>query len=521
MVTMRRRAFLSVAVLAALVAAVVAASSSTAAPAGAFAAELYAGQSTDVGDVYVWNDVTNLYVEIDLEGGWCMTESHVAAASTLTGIPQTSKGNPIPGQFAEGDTYSPCEAVGDTFVFPLAGLDADPVIAVHAKVWDPASETTLELVSDASTTVTSFNGTAQAPAAAVAAFEPVGYPNCGTYLQSPTPGSVWDTQNGGSASNDLGGPFAGATWIWPTANPMYPNAGEYATFERAFGLPGPPTGGSILITADNGYQVSLNGTFLGAAQIFAAFPGSLLEDGVKTTDWQSPESWVLPLQSGTNSLSIVAANEFAYPGDVPNQQTTGVGGVAGGVCPNPGGLVFKGHASYLADSESAWAGIAVGETDFPGSNWATYSTYDLQDVLLETVTVPATDPLGATSTTVLATGTAYRFEVTGTVTWTNRNGSDLVDAECTAEGGGAWAANAVGYPDALLELQVNGTDTDWDPVGVPNAAGCAPGNEYTLAFAGAGGTVSFRIYDGTGNVQEPAWFADNAGSLTVEIWRVF
>jgi hypothetical protein len=519
---MRRRAFLSVAIFAGLLAALVATSFSTAAPPGVTkAADLFAGKTTDVGDVYVWNDATNLYVEIDLTGSYCMTESHVAVASNLAGIPQVN-GNPPPGQFPYGDDYSPC-ATTDTFTIPLAGLGSSPVIAVHAKV---SSQDTLSLVSDTSTMVTSFNGVAEGPNPAVAAFEPVGYPDCGQYVQSPVTGSVWDTQTGGSASNDAGGPFAGATWIWRSANPAFPDVGEYATFERTFNVPGTPTGGSILITADNGYQVSLNGTLLGSAQITAPpFPADLSEAGVNTTNWQSPETWVLPLQGGINTLSIVAANEAAYP-DFPNIQTTGVGGVAGGVCPNPGGLIFKAEASYLAGSDSGWAGTAPLTQPFPGKNWATYFTFDLQDVLVETVTVPAAlpnGPAGATSATVLASGTNYLFKVTGTVTWTNRNGNDLVDAECTLESGAAdWAQNAAGYPDDLLELQVNGDEVDWGPVAPANSDGCAdPGHEYTLAFLGAGSTVNFRIYDGTGNLQDVGWFGDNAGSLTVQIWKTF
>ena len=42
-----------------------------------------------------------------------MTDSHVAVADTSAGIPQAN-GNPQPGQFPYGDTYSPC-ATTDTY----------------------------------------------------------------------------------------------------------------------------------------------------------------------------------------------------------------------------------------------------------------------------------------------------------------------------------------------------------------------------------------------------------------------
>ena len=75
---------------------------------------LLAGQNTDVGDVIVTNDGTNLYVTYALVDGWCMTESHLAVATTKAAIPHTKKGNPIPGQFAYGDYYDPC-VTSDTF----------------------------------------------------------------------------------------------------------------------------------------------------------------------------------------------------------------------------------------------------------------------------------------------------------------------------------------------------------------------------------------------------------------------
>ena len=525
---MRRRNIAVLAVLAStFVVALTAATSSAVPPPGTF--NLYAGQTTLVGAGTITNDATNLYIDWTLDSNWCMTASHVEAAWDVSNF-VLKNGNPPPGQFRYKASYSPCaQAPPSPVVIPIADVlgtsDGTPVVAVHLDVWDKTSLTTTNVVSDAATNVTSFNGVAQAPAASVAANEPVGYPICGSYLPSPTPGSVWDTQNGGSASNDAGGPFDGATWIWRTLNPQFPDAGEYATFVRTFTVPGLPVSGSILVTADNGYQLSFNGSFLGQAQIYTpAFPGSLKEDGVNTTGWQTPETWTLPLQGGLNTLSIVAANEFAYPDDVPNQQTTGVGGVPGGVCPNPGALIFKAQYSSYTRSESAWADTAPKTHNFAGSNWATYVPYELQDVLLETVTVPAalpSGPGGVDSSTVLASGKQYLFKVTGTVTWTNRNGSDLVDAECTSESGGTWAAAAAGYPDDLLELQVNSTDVDWSPVGSPNGAGCdTAGHEYTLGFTGLGSSVNLRIYDGTGGQQDLGWFGDNAGSLTVEIWRV-
>ena len=55
---------------------------------------LYAGRTTDAGTVRVYNDSSTLYVEFSTTGGWQLTESHVAIATSLAGIPQTKSGNP-------------------------------------------------------------------------------------------------------------------------------------------------------------------------------------------------------------------------------------------------------------------------------------------------------------------------------------------------------------------------------------------------------------------------------------------
>lgn len=82
---------------------------------------LYAGQTIDAGTVTVSNDGTNLYVQYSTKNGWLMTETHLAIATSLAGIPQTKNGNPKVGNFAYQRSYNP--AVGtDTYVFSLDQL---------------------------------------------------------------------------------------------------------------------------------------------------------------------------------------------------------------------------------------------------------------------------------------------------------------------------------------------------------------------------------------------------------------
>lgn len=94
---------------------------STAPMVGAAAAEdvtvdLIAGQNTDAGDVHVWHDTEYFYVEYSTDDGWMLSETHLAFSVDETpsdgicdigDIPQTKKGNPIPGQFPYSDSYDP------------------------------------------------------------------------------------------------------------------------------------------------------------------------------------------------------------------------------------------------------------------------------------------------------------------------------------------------------------------------------------------------------------------------------
>jgi hypothetical protein len=95
----------------------------------------YAGQFIDVGRVSVYNDEENLYIEMTTTGAWVMTESHVAVAPTLAGIPQTGSGNPKVGQFALSAVHNP-PVSSYVYTVSVTGYDPDQplYIAVHAIV---------------------------------------------------------------------------------------------------------------------------------------------------------------------------------------------------------------------------------------------------------------------------------------------------------------------------------------------------------------------------------------------------
>jgi len=99
---------------------------------------LFAGKDEDVGTVTVSDDGTNLTVIYNTTGNWVMTETHLAVADSLAGIPQTQKGNPIPGKFPYSAEHDPAVNFY-SYEIPLDSWGPCPklFIAAHAKVVRP------------------------------------------------------------------------------------------------------------------------------------------------------------------------------------------------------------------------------------------------------------------------------------------------------------------------------------------------------------------------------------------------
>jgi hypothetical protein len=117
----------------------------------AFTTDLIAGggneaSAMDVGDVIVRNCESTVCVEYVLDDeaiaeGWVITETHVEVASALGGIPQTKKGNPIPGQFEDVQYHMP-GVTSYSYCANFADMDLAPgddvYIAAHAVVTRPS-----------------------------------------------------------------------------------------------------------------------------------------------------------------------------------------------------------------------------------------------------------------------------------------------------------------------------------------------------------------------------------------------
>jgi hypothetical protein len=102
--------------------------------AGSLTTDLLADQDMKVGEVSVSDDGANLTVKYVTTDGWVINETHLAVAESDGAIPQTKKGNPIPGQFEYKNESQDLGITEYTYVIPLDDLSGDVCIAAHAAV---------------------------------------------------------------------------------------------------------------------------------------------------------------------------------------------------------------------------------------------------------------------------------------------------------------------------------------------------------------------------------------------------
>ncbi len=85
--------------------------------------DLIAGRAFKAGTVTASNDTENIYVKYSLASGWEMTESRLAVAWDLSGIPQTAWHAPIPERFPYKASHAP-SVTEYTYTIPLSEAGA-------------------------------------------------------------------------------------------------------------------------------------------------------------------------------------------------------------------------------------------------------------------------------------------------------------------------------------------------------------------------------------------------------------
>jgi hypothetical protein len=169
---------------------------------------------------------------------------------------------------------------------------------------------------------------------------------------------------------------ADTRWIWhgdttdasgqvidgePTYYVKEPVAGDVVEFEDAFSVPGTPVSGTLYITADNGYEVWVNGTYVGSATVQDGDvdweDSDLSHPYVPAVSgtWSDVEAWDVSglLQQGANTLTVLGANEQMSPDDVTD---AGSPEATGTVRSNPGGVIYELDLEYEACTDCAFDG---------------------------------------------------------------------------------------------------------------------------------------------------------------------
>lgn len=129
--------------------------------------------------------------------------------------------------------------------------------------------------------------------------------------------------------------------------------------------------------------------------------------------------------------------------------------------------------------------------------------------------VDSTD-INGTDSVSLDAGTSYLAFADGT--WSNQGGANLVDSEYSTTDG--WASQMdgyTGYPTEILELNIGG---DFSGLGFGNWGAYNTPHAYLQGFTPSStGPVPFTIFDGHDGAQDPSWFGDNSGTLSVDIFK--
>ena len=94
---------------------------------------LIAGRSVEVGAVSIANDETTLFVTFRTEGEWTLAATALFIGGSVSELPTTPSGNPIPGRFPHRTDHA--EGTSEyTYALPLPGGAGSVVVAAFAEV---------------------------------------------------------------------------------------------------------------------------------------------------------------------------------------------------------------------------------------------------------------------------------------------------------------------------------------------------------------------------------------------------
>lgn len=517
---------------------------------------LYADQDLQVGNVLVWNNEDNLFVQYMItEPDWYLKAVHLMVADQLHEIPQWN-GNPLIKNFTIIKTYDIADRVtSDQFYIGMSQWQSahNLFIAAQASVGH-VSQVHVEQGSDGHDATWWSD-------ARKSNIDPSGYivPNFQPWrpaVDAWEPPSNLDPSNWDKNLNPVenASELSSSDWIWESHRVSNAESytGDIVFFKDKVNLPKNAfdISSELYITSDNAYYFYLNGDWTGMPLGMAGFlkgygPANFYYASNKLTNlgggtdsrpyetlnhlypkaaaidtgqsaWSTVERWDLTSQidPGKNELQIVAINAHAPPQKSDQ---------------NPAGLIYNVEIDYsiVDQTLTAWAADgAVGQQQFPGNGWATYIDYDVQGwVIYDEIVVFANNPAGR-DCDPLQDDILYKFIVAGT--WTNRISAlgpvESVDAGYVSWDGWVTHTDApqppVGppytgdsYPDDLLSLQIDQGFIGWNPYSAEH--------HYQVLYTGTGDPVNFRVFDGyvpANPAVIDGWYTDNVGTLEVYIF---
>lgn len=295
--------------------------------------DLLADQDINVGYVQVCGDGDILTVEyVITEPGWVITQTHLAVADSLAGIPQTKKGNPKVGQFDYSLSHEPPVT---SYAYPpidVSGLGDPLYIAAHAKVVRPVDDCweTVWQIGEVETD----DGTGKLT----------------NYCDELNYDYFYEGL--GVVNPDYTDPFFAETTPdaeFPWISIVKPPYGPYATDISVQWSDGLPLGGELTVSWSPGSS--------GASEtkIVTSVDNGETQTFSYSSGWTDPNGWRgYPLVESTLELDPLAGGSH----ELRLQHTAGDGAIWDWIR----------LEKPCEEWESAWGdGL-----DFPGNNWATY-----------------------------------------------------------------------------------------------------------------------------------------------------
>ncbi len=335
--------------------------------------DLIAGQTTDVGDVLLWNDCGTLHVKFCLDpfivadplDNWYLTQVQVQVALSPGGIPQKN-GNPVPGLFEINKSYDHV-LCSEEFQIALpegASAGTSLYIAAHAVVEKLGGVPDLKLALPDKVTMS------------------VKYPYTGGYSYFPevrvTGGMMLDgTLN--SMLNSIAPHYSG--WCVDTDHVIYPyptsyTARVFSSYENVLNLVEHPENLDVV-------NWILNQNYVGTAS--PSGYGIYTYGDVQRAIWTLVDDQVSDSSLGPWSAlrvaEILAAATLYGDGFVPGCDQK----VAVLLAPVSGATTIQVIIAQVtlidlkmpceSEDETAWGN----GTAFAGKNWATYIQYTVQE----------------------------------------------------------------------------------------------------------------------------------------------